>query len=165
MSWEIFRQEEPIHAGMISCNFILSKHFSGGIKCANFWFHCSMNPFVHLNVLVVQVHMPSYATGGLRCCLLSLTSATCSMVCPKCGKYFKLVHRGETFMTKTCVWDVKMSKSAGLLSHWDPNFPTTCWWLNLLQAPILKLGNQQIWQQLGFGLLIDHHILHSPAYW
>ena len=64
-----------------------------------------------------------------------------------------------------CVWDVKMSKSAILLSHWDPNFPTTCWWLNLLQAPILKLGNQQIWQQLGFGLLIDHHILHSPAYW
>ena len=58
--------------------FHIFKTFFGGIKCANFWSHCSMNPFVHLNVLVVQVHMPSYARGWST--LLLIIPNQCHMV-------------------------------------------------------------------------------------
>ena len=136
--------------------------------------------------------------GGLRCCLLSPTTATWSMVCPKYRKHFKLVQGGKTFMKKAWVFGADkhlqiLCKESWVLtgSHWiglvqlrlrcqdvtdwarvqvfflteTPNFATTCWRLNLLQAPNLKLENYQVWQLLGFGLLIDHHILHLPAYW
>ena len=90
-TWEVLvlRQAETIYPHMCFGEFFgrpslymqawyYAISYFGGIKCANFWFHCSMNPFVHSNVLVVQVHMPSYARGWST--LLLIIPNQCHMV-------------------------------------------------------------------------------------
>ena len=98
--WGIFRQARAYTCRHDIMQFHISE--ASNVRISGFtaaWIHLSIWMFWWSRSICRVMQ-----GGGLRCCLLSPTTATWSMVCPKYGKYFKLVQGGKTFMKKAWVF-------------------------------------------------------------